>query len=69
MKPIVILGVFVADTAYRADRLPRMGETLLGQGFHLERVFHHRVLHYTVSLSTSASSAWRANTPFCACWK
>ena len=34
-KPIVILGVFVADTAYRADRLPRMGETLLGQGFHL----------------------------------
>ena len=34
-KPIVILGVFVADTAYRADRLPRMGETLLGQSFHL----------------------------------
>lgn len=30
---IVILGIFVADTVYRADRLPRMGETLLGQGF------------------------------------
>lgn len=34
-KPIVILGVFVADTAYRAERLPRMGETLLGDSFHL----------------------------------
>lgn len=33
--PIVILGVFVADTAYRADRQPRMGETVLGQGFAL----------------------------------
>lgn len=32
---IVILGVFVADTAYRADRLPRMGETLLGHSFAL----------------------------------
>lgn len=32
---IVILGVFVADTAYRADRQPRMGETLIGSGFHL----------------------------------
>ena len=30
---IVILGVFVADTAYRATRPPRMGETLLGTGF------------------------------------
>jgi ribokinase len=27
---IVILGVFVADTAYRAQRQPRMGETSLG---------------------------------------
>ncbi len=35
MKPIVILGVFVADTAYRADRQPRMGETLLGNDFKL----------------------------------
>jgi ribokinase len=32
-KPIVILGVFVADTAYRAKRQPRMGETLLGTSF------------------------------------
>ena len=30
---IVILGVFVADTAYRADRQPKMGETILGQSF------------------------------------
>jgi ribokinase len=33
--PIVILGVFVADTAYRAKRQPRMGETLLGTNFTL----------------------------------
>ncbi|MBX9455151.1 MAG: ribokinase [Rhizobium sp.] len=32
---IVILGVFVADTAYRAERQPKMGETLLGNGFAL----------------------------------
>jgi ribokinase len=32
---IVILGIFVADTVFRADRLPRMGETLLGEGFFL----------------------------------
>ncbi len=32
-KPIVILGVFVADTAYRADRQPRIGETILGTSF------------------------------------
>jgi ribokinase len=30
---IVILGVFVADTAYRAERQPRMGETILGNSF------------------------------------
>ncbi len=30
---IVILGVFVADTAYRAERQPRMGETILGKSF------------------------------------
>jgi len=35
MSKIVILGVFVADTAYRAERQPRMGETLLGQSFAL----------------------------------
>ncbi|MEM1400684.1 MAG: PfkB family carbohydrate kinase, partial [Pseudomonadota bacterium] len=33
--PIVVLGVFVADTAYRADRAPRMGETILGNSFAL----------------------------------
>jgi ribokinase len=32
---IAILGVFVADTAYRADRAPRMGETILGRSFAL----------------------------------
>jgi ribokinase len=35
MKPVVILGVFVADTAYRASRQPKMGETLLGDSFAL----------------------------------
>ena len=34
-KPVVILGVFVADTAYRAQRQPRMGVTILGSGFAL----------------------------------
>lgn len=34
-RPIVILGVFVADTAYRAARAPRMGETILGSAFKL----------------------------------
>ena len=34
-KPVVILGVFVADTAYRASRQPRMGETILGTSFAL----------------------------------
>lgn len=34
-KPVVILGVFVADTTYRAERQPRMGETILGQSFAL----------------------------------
>ena len=32
---IVVLGVFVADTTHRADRMPRMGETLLGKSFAL----------------------------------
>ena len=31
--PIVILGVFVADTSYRAERQPKMGETILGKSF------------------------------------
>lgn len=34
-QDIVILGVFVADTAYRAARQPNMGETLLGDSFAL----------------------------------
>lgn len=34
-KPITILGIFVADTSYRADRPPRMGETILGNSFAL----------------------------------
>lgn len=34
-RQVVILGVFVADTAYRADRMPKMGETLLGNSFAL----------------------------------
>ncbi|NSX56658.1 ribokinase [Parasulfitobacter algicola] len=32
---IIILGIFVADTSYRADRQPRMGETILGNKFTL----------------------------------
>jgi ribokinase len=31
-RPIVVLGIFVADLVFRAARLPVMGETLLGQG-------------------------------------
>lgn len=34
-RKIVVLGVFVADTAYRAHRMPGMGETLLGESFAL----------------------------------
>ena len=33
VKPIVILGIFVADTAYRAERQPKMGETIMGMSF------------------------------------
>ena len=35
MGRVVILGVFVADTSYRADRAPRMGETIMGNSFAL----------------------------------
>ncbi|WP_299596342.1 ribokinase [uncultured Tateyamaria sp.] len=35
MGTVVILGVFVADTAYRADRIPVMGETVMGNAFAL----------------------------------
>ncbi len=30
---VVILGIFVADTAFRAARAPRLGETLIGSSF------------------------------------
>jgi len=30
---VAILGVFVADTAYQASHLPKVGETILGTGF------------------------------------
>lgn len=33
MSSVVILGVFVADTAYRAARQPVMGETIMGNSF------------------------------------
>jgi ribokinase len=32
---VVVLGIFVADLAFMATRLPVMGETLLGQGFRI----------------------------------
>ncbi|MBU1174699.1 MAG: ribokinase, partial [Alphaproteobacteria bacterium] len=32
---IAVLGVFMADTSYRAERLPRIGETLAGVSFML----------------------------------
>lgn len=32
---VTVLGVFAADCAFRAERMPRMGETILGQGFAL----------------------------------
>lgn len=35
MGRVVILGVFVADTSYRAARPPKMGETIMGDSFAL----------------------------------
>ncbi|MEP4196964.1 MAG: ribokinase [Aliishimia sp.] len=35
MGKVVVLGVFVADTAYRAARMPKMGETIMGNSFAL----------------------------------
>lgn len=32
---VVTLGVFNADCTFRADRPPRMGETIMGRSFHL----------------------------------
>jgi len=64
-KPIVILGVFVADTAYRAVRQPRMGETLLGSGFKLGPAAKARTRPSPPrgSAPMSASSRALAGTP------
>jgi ribokinase len=35
LASVVILGIFVADTAYLAPRLPVMGETILGEDFRI----------------------------------
>lgn len=35
MSGVAILGVFVADTTFTADRQPEMGETILGRSFTL----------------------------------
>ncbi len=35
MSTITILGVFVADLTFRSDRLPKIGETLIGSTFKL----------------------------------
>ncbi len=32
-KSVAVLGIFVADLAFRANRPPNMGETILGTGF------------------------------------
>lgn len=34
-KGIAILGIYVADTAYLASRMPKIGETISGSGFSL----------------------------------
>src|SRR6266545_1284637 len=34
-RGVAILGVFVADLAFRASRMPGMGETIAGLGFKL----------------------------------
>ena len=33
MGKVAVLGVFVADLAFRADRMPQMGETFMGNSF------------------------------------
>ena len=34
-KRVTVMGSFVADVAFRVDRLPIWGETRMGQSFHL----------------------------------
>ena len=36
MKPVSVLGIYAADLIFIAARLPRMGETLIGNDFRLE---------------------------------
>ena len=35
MKPVVVLGIFNGDTSYRAKRMPKQGESILGSSFAL----------------------------------
>ena len=34
-RRIAVLGIFVADVVFRTERLPRLGETIIGRGFSL----------------------------------
>lgn len=34
-KPVVVLGIFACDLTFRSERLPRIGETILGNSFAL----------------------------------
>lgn len=36
VKPVVVLGIFNADAVYRAERQPKIGETVMGEKFKLE---------------------------------
>jgi ribokinase len=66
MSDIVILGIFVADTAYRADRQPKMGETILGTSFVLGpggKGSNQSVAAAMAGGKTSPSSAVWARTP------
>jgi len=35
MAGVVILGIFVGDAAFRSDRMPKRGETVMGSSFAL----------------------------------
>ena len=61
MKPIVILGIFVADTAYRADRQPKMGETILGTSFVLGP--GGKGSNQSVAAAMAAAAAGRISSP------
>ncbi len=34
-RPIIVMGVFVADLAFRTPRLPGWGETVMGRSFRI----------------------------------